>query len=208
MSGQIDKLMQWNCSTIFLLNPLDLDKQRLDKIGFKGTYLNDEYNKTEYENPVFILFKPENVFNFQVFVDAEYDRVNKHTGSKDLRGDYNRGDGEVVLVYEFPFAEDYQRFITGKYSEFSEEIIKTYPKTIKFKKGDNEVTLLGIPYRIITKDKESQELLTEAYGDNFLVHQPILTMAEMLEDRYGTPFTEDMELWTLPNIEKETLKYE
>ncbi len=207
MSRQIDSLLEWNCSTIFLLSPLGLDKQRLDKIGFRETYLNDEYNKIEYNNPVFLLFKPENVFNFQVFVDGEYDRINKFTDTKDLKGDYDRGNGEIVLVYEFPFDRDYKRFLEGKYSEFSEEIVKTYPKTIKIRKDSAENTILGVPYRIITKDRESHDLLSEIYGSDFLVHQPILTMKQMLEDRYGTDFTEDMELWTLPSVTKETLKY-
>lgn len=202
MSG-IDNLLKWNCSTIFLLNPLGLDKQRLDKIGFVGTYLNDEYNQTDYINPVYLLFRPENVNNFQVFVENEYDRVNTHTGTKDLRADYDRGNGEIVMVYEFPFAKDYQRFLSGKYSEFSQDVIKTYPKTVKNKQG---FTILGIPYRIITRDVESENILTEVYGKTFLTQMPIVTIAQMLEEKYDTPFTDDMELWTLPSTDKETLK--
>lgn len=202
MSG-IDKLMKWNCSTIFLLNPLGLDKKRLDKIGFVETYLKDEYNQIEYENPVFLLFRPENVYSFQVFVENEYSRINRFTGTRDLVADYNRENGEVVLVYRFPFNRDYEKFLKGKYSEFSVEILKTYPRT---QKSEGGVEILALPYRIITKDRESQEILETVYGESFLLQAPIIPLVDMLEELYDTEFTEDMELWSLPNEVKETLK--
>lgn len=205
MSG-VSKLLERNCSTIFLLNPLGLEKQRLDKLGFVEAYLKDEYSTNEYINPVFLLFKPENVNNFQVFVEREYDRINIHTGTKDLVADYDRGNGEIVLVYEFPFKKDYERFLEGKYSRFSKDIVETYPKTIKTG-TDNKFTALGVPYRIITKDRESKEILAQIYGNSFLTNQPITTISDMLEKEFGTPITEDMELWSIPSIEKETLKY-
>lgn len=209
MSG-IDGIMKWNCSTIFLLDPLGLEKRRLDKIGFVEAYMKDEYNQIEYNNPVFLLFRPSNMNVFQAFVENEYDRVNTYTGTKDLRTDYDRGNGDIVLVYEFPFPKDYEKFKEGKYSEFSTEIAKTYPKIIK-SVANPGVLILGIAYRIITKDSESQELLMEAYSQispDIIPHlQPtIKTMAEILSDRYGTEFTDDMELWKLPSLEKETLK--
>ncbi len=207
MSG-IDNVLKWNCSTIFLLDPLGLEKSRLDKIGFMEAYLKDEYNNLEYENPVFLLFRPGNMNIFQAFVENEYGRVNTHTGTKDLRADYDRGNGEVVLVYEFPFPKDYQKFMEGKYSKFSEDIIKTYPK-VKKSVVTPGLVLLGMAYRIITKDRDSEELLSDAYSDIFPHLQPtIVSMAEMLAERYGTDFTEDMELWKIPSFEKETLKYE
>lgn len=202
MNG-IDDLMKWNCSTIFLLNPLGLDKKRLDKIGFVETYLGDEFCQIEYKNPVFLLFKPENIGNFQVFVENEYDRINRFTGTKDLKADYDRKEGEVMLVYEFPFDKDYEKFKAGKYSEFSAEVLRTYPRTLKSSTG---AEILGLPYRIITKDKESESILNSIYGENFLVQQPIIALKDLLEERYDVEFTADMELWTLPNLEKETLK--
>jgi len=206
MSG-IDGAMKWNCSTIFLLDPLGLERERLDKAGFVEAYLKDEYNTLEYKSPVFLLFRPTDLKSFQVFLDTEYERVNPYTQTKDLVEDYDRGNGEIVLVYEFPFPEDYKKFRDGKYSKFSDKVIETYPKLIKSKVNPGLV-LLGMPYRIVTKDRDSEALLSVAYGDQYTAIKATgWTMAEILSERYGTEFTPDMELWTLPSQEKETLKY-
>lgn len=204
--SQIDNLLEWNCSTIFLLYPLGLNRLILNKFGFKQAYLKDEYNKKEYKNPVFLLFEPE-VSNFQMFVEDEYERKNPFTKTNDLIEDYDRGNGQVVLVYEFPdqFSEDYQKFLNGQYSRFSKEITNTYPKIVHLGRG---VKILGSQYRIITKDRESENILSKEYGESFLITERIQTMAEMLEDRFGTHFTPDMELWQKPNMNKEILKYE
>ena len=59
--NQIDVMMKWNCSTIFLLHPLGLNRLKLAEIGFKEAYVRDEYCETEYKNPVFLLFEPKDL---------------------------------------------------------------------------------------------------------------------------------------------------
>lgn len=203
--NQLEGLLRRNCSTMFLLYPLGLSVRNLEGFGFVEAYLKDEYCQTDYETPVFLLFKPDDKELLQLFIDGEYLRENTFTNTFDLQEDYNRGDGEVVLVYDFPFKRDYKIFLNSKYSRFSEKMINTYPKMVPAPTGGMKI--VGTQYRIITKDKDTVNLLVKEYGQGFLTDQNIPTIASMLEDMYGTPFDDSMELWKAVNMEKETLKY-
>jgi len=198
--NQVDVLMKFNCSTIFLLSPLDLNRHELMKHGFIEAYLVDEYCTETFNMPVFLLFEPKDTVAFNEFIENEYLRKNKFTGTIDLVKDYDRGEGKTVLVYEFPktFESDFVKFKKGQYSKFSESIKKTYPKMIG--------NVPAAQYRIITKDSETEALVVQKLGQSYIINNPIVTIADMLEERFGTYFDESMELWQKPRIEKETLK--
>lgn len=189
--SELEVLFKYNCSTIFLLYPLGLERRKLHALGFVQAYLKDaEKHDIEYENPVFLLFKPTSPTVFQAFVDAEYERVNKHTNTVDIVEDYDYIDGYVVLAYQLPkeFEEDYRKFLVGKYSRFSKKFRETYPKSVKIK-GDNgkDIDELSAQYRIINKIKE---------------------LKDMLEDKLAVTFDSDQEFFSKPNPDKETLSYE
>lgn len=199
--SEIDALFKHNCSTLFLLYPLGLERRKLIEFGFRSAYISDTGKDTDYENPVFLLFKPEDITMFQAFVDSEYVRVNPHTETFDLREDYDQDKGYVVLLYQFPdeFKEDYEKFLEGKYSKFSAKFKETYPKMIKIKQASGLIRdVISTQYKIIHNTKKIREEVAERNE---------LDIKEELEKRLGVTFSNDMEVWQMPG-EKDILKIE
>jgi hypothetical protein len=52
-----------------------IGKEKLIDNGFVNGYIKDGMRDTQYENAVYILFKPENLDKFRVFLDGEYERT-------------------------------------------------------------------------------------------------------------------------------------
>jgi len=103
-------------TTLFLVPVLGLDVDGLVvNHGFINGYMEDKEQDTSSPCPVFLLFRPDDLIEFQKFVDQEYKRTDN------LVLDYDYDGGFVVLLYEFSekFHKDYRRFIKGKYSKFS-----------------------------------------------------------------------------------------
>lgn len=189
--SELDVLFKYNCSTIFLLYPLAIERRKIMQLGFIQAFLFDsEKMDVEYENPVFLLFKPDSPTVFQAFVESEYERINKFTGTVDIIEDYDYIDGYVVLVYQFPkeFEVDYKKFLEGKYSKFSKKFKDAYPKTVKIRTEEGRmIDEVGTVFRIINRTKDFRD---------------------MLEERLGVTFDWDQELWNKYNETKETLSYE
>lgn len=185
--SDLQRLFNWNCSTIFLLYPLGIERKKITQLGFIQAYLADAEKDVEYQSPVFLLFKPDSPTIFQAFVDSEYERLNKVTGTVDIIEDYDYVDGYVVLVYQFPkeFEEDYNKFLEGKYSKFSKKFRETYPKVVKIKTEEGRpIEEVSTQYRIINRTPEFREYL---------------------EEILGIEFQGDMEFWSKPDMSKETL---
>jgi len=192
--SEIDSLFKYNCSTLFLLFPLGLDRRKLMDFGFQSAYDGDKTLEAPYEYPVFLLFKPTDLTLFQAFVDSEYMRINHHTQTFDLKEDYDHEEGYVVLLYDFPdiFQDDYKRFLEGKYSKFSSKFRATYPKVIKILHENGRIDeVIGTAYKIINKNDPKLYEEVKKRGE--------LDMREELEDRFDTIFTPDMELWETPS---------
>lgn len=189
--SELQALFNYNCSTIFLLYPLGIERRKIAQLGFIQAYLLDAEKDVDYQNPVFLLFKPDSPTIFQAFVDSEYERTNKITNTVDIIEDYDYIDGHVVLVYQFPkeFEEDYNKFLKGKYSKFSKKFKETYPKTIKMKTEEGRIIEeVSTQYRIINRTSEFKDYLEDVFGE-------------------GT-FSEDMEYWSKPDMDKETLTFD
>ncbi len=195
--SEIDVLFKHNCSTLFLLYPLGLDRRKIMEFGFKSAYISDVNRDTGYENPVFLLFKPDSMTMFQAFADSEYLRVNPHTETFDLREDYDYEKGYVVLLYQIPeeFKGDYEKFLQGKYSTFSRKFKETYPKFVKIKSNNVQKEVISVPYKILYNNKKTREEV-ESRGE--------LDLKEELEKRLGVIFTDSMEVWNIPG-EKDIL---
>ncbi len=118
-------------TTIFLLRPLGFisksevihDCHAKRKYNLINAYLKDVDHPTNVKFPVFVLFKPKNLLDFENFVQDE-----KETGL--LVEDYDYPEGYVVLLYKFPdeYERDYQLVINGKYSRTSKEFKGIFPQ--------------------------------------------------------------------------------
>lgn len=205
--SEIDSLFKYNCSTLFLLFPLGLDRRKLIPFGFKEVYIKDITIDDYVKNPVYVLFKPTDLVSFQTFVDSEYTRVNPHTETFDLVDDYDCEDGHVVLLYSFPeeFEGDFAKFMEGKYSKFSRKFKLTYPKIIKIQMPHGRVDeIIGTAYKIINKGEDVRREVKDRNE---------IDIKDELEKYFDVVITPDMELWQPPSTKdhlniKEIIKNE
>lgn len=188
--SELEILFQYNCSTIFLLYPLGLERRKMVPLGFKEAYLKDvEKTDIEYENPVYLLFKPESPTIFQAWLDVQYETSNKFTNTVDIIEDYDYKDGYVVVVYQFPkeFEGDYKKFLEGKYSKFSKKFKETYPKLVKIKTSDGrQMDEISVQFRITHRTMD---------------------LKEMLEEKLGVEFESTQEFFSKPDMGRETLSF-
>ena len=84
----------------------------------------------QYENAVYLLFKPKDLDKFRDFLDGEYERT------KSIIDDYDYEDGYVVVVYEINprLKNDIELIKQGKYSQTSTKFQEIFPKVIQIKK--------------------------------------------------------------------------
>jgi len=151
-------------TTLFLVPILGHDTTLLTKeYGFIDGFMADANKETSYLYPVFLVFKPEDLGDFQEFVDREYLRTS------DLVLDYDYDGGFVVLVYQFPdkFQKDYRRFKQGKYSKLSLEFSARLPAYEKSSSGNN-IPEMSIQRRIILQTPEFIESMMEIVGEDIM----------------------------------------
>ena len=118
-------------TSIFMVPTLRIDKERMRANGFINAYSKDAKRDVQYDNCVYLLFRPKDLDAFREFLDDEYERT------KTIIDDYDYEDGFVVLVYELndKFKRDFDLVRKGKYSETSREFQTLFPKIIKLKKN-------------------------------------------------------------------------
>lgn len=165
-----------NCTTIFLLPSIGHTRQKLLPYGFLSAYLDDINHPIHYEDSIYVLFKPENMVEFVKFISKEYIR------NPFILQDYDYPEGFVVVVYHIneKFRPDFELFLEGKYSQFSDEYKALFPKSIT-KMGK---TIYSLQYRLFNRTKDIRTLW---------------------ERRIGQKIPEDMELWSIPDMSKEVL---
>ena len=56
-----------NITSIFIVPTLGFPKDSLKSNGFINGYIKDEGKDAEYENSIYLLFKPENLDRFREF---------------------------------------------------------------------------------------------------------------------------------------------
>jgi hypothetical protein len=167
-------------NTIFIVPTLGIDREKLRINGFLNGYSRDIDKEINYENSVYLLFRPPNMDRFKEFTDDEYDRTSS------LIDDYDPCPKFVVLVYSLnpKFKEDFELIKQGKYSKTSQEFKALFPKIVKvIKKGvPREET--SLQYQIFNKSD---------------------SLREYWESRIAMDFKDDMEVWNNFDLEKETL---
>jgi hypothetical protein len=81
-------------TSIFIVPTLSISREKLTDNGFVNGYIKDGKRDVQYENAVYLLFKPDNLDKFGSFLDEEHER------SKQVIDDYDYEKGYVVIVYE------------------------------------------------------------------------------------------------------------
>ncbi len=160
---------------------LKAPKDALRGNGFINAYIKDDRKDEQYEEAIYLLFKPDDLDKFREFLDNEYERT------KNIIEDYDYEDGYVVVVYKLneKYKKDFELIRKGKYSKTSADFQENFPKIIKIYKNGLHRDELSLQYRIFSK---SQDLI------------------EHWEEKLGVIFEDEYEVWSGFDESKEILE--
>ena len=167
-------------TSIFIVPTLKINRDKLKENGYLNGYMSDVRRDVQYENAVYLLFKPDNFDRFREFLVDEYERTNQ------LIDDYDYEDGFVVVVFTLDekWKKDFALVREGLYSQTSKEFQDSFPKVIKIIKNGLQRDEISLQFRIFKKTED---------------------LRKYWEDRLDMEFTEDMEVWNGFDIENEVL---
>lgn len=134
-------------TSIFIVPILKINKDDLKNNGYSNGYIEDGRKDVQYENSLYLLFKPENLDRFRTFLDNEYERT------KNIIDDYDYENGYVVIVYtvDDKFKKDVELIKQGKYSKTSKVFQEMFPKTIKIQRNGLSRDEISLQYRVFNK---------------------------------------------------------
>lgn len=157
-------------TSIFMVPTLKIPKNALKDNGFINAYIKDCQSDVIYENAVYLLFKPSNIFKFREFIDGEYARTSQ------IFDDYDYDDGFVVVVYDLDedFKSDFKLIKQGKYSKTSPAFQALFPKVLKIMKDGLHKDEISLQYRIFNKTRD---------------------LIDFWELEFDLPLEENQELW-------------
>ena len=167
-------------TSIFIVPTLSIGKDKLLDNGFVNGYIKDNKRDIQYENAVYLLFKPEDLDKFRNFLDNEYERT------KSIIDDYDYEDGYVVVVYEINprLKGDVELVKQGKYSQTSPAFQGSFPKVVQIKKNGLRRDEISLQYRVFNKTED---------------------LVKFWEDKLGVELPNDVEVWHGFFEENETL---
>lgn len=157
-------------TSIFIVPTLSIGREKLLSNGFLNGYIKDVRRDVQYENAVYLLFKPTDLDKFRDFLDKEYERT------KSIIDDYDYEDGYVVVVYEINerLKADIELIKQGKYSKTSKKFQEIFPKVVKIRRGNIQKDEISLQYRVFNKTED---------------------LVQFWEDKLGVELPEDVEVW-------------
>jgi len=167
-------------TSIFMVPSLRINRDKLNDNGFVNAYTKDARRDVQYENCIYLLFKPTDLDRFREFLDGEYERT------KAVIDDYDYEDGYVVVVYELDdkFKKDYRYIRKGMYSKTSKDFQSLFPKVVKVKVNGYYKDEISLQYRIFNHTED---------------------LVQFWEKKLDVELDEDQELWHAFIDENETL---
>lgn len=171
-------------TTMFIVPTLSINRDKLRENMFINGYIKDGKREIQYENSIYLLFKPENLDRFKEFLDEEYERT------KQIIDDYDYEDGYVVVVYTLneKLKSDFELIKQGKYSKTSTRFQSIFPKTFVSTEDPSQYSSkISLQYRIFNKTED---------------------LREYWEDKLGIVLDENMEVWSGFFEENEILNLE
>lgn len=168
-------------TSIFIVPTLKINKDQLKENGFVNGYYKDGHKEVQYEDCVYLLFRPDDLDKFRVFLDEEYERT------KSVIDDYDYDGGFVVVVYSLDkkFKKDIELIKRGRYSRTSKEFQSIFPKTVKIKKNGVTREEVSLQFRVFNKTEDLikfwEEKLDVEFDDNQEVWHAFLEEEETLD---------------------------
>lgn len=157
-------------TSIFMVPTLKIGRDKLIDNNLINAYVKDGSKDVQYKNAIYLLFHPESLDKFKVFLDDEYERT------KSVVDDYDYDGGFVVVVYELDkkFNKDYSLIKEGKYSKTSKAFQALFPKVVKVKKNGYQKDEISLQYRVFNQTQD---------------------LRDYWEEKLGVEFDDDMEVW-------------
>ena len=148
-------------TSIFIVPTLSINKEKLADNGYINGYMKDGRKEVQYEDCVYLLFKPTNLDKFREFLDEEYERT------KQIIDDYDYENGFVVVVYMLneKLENDFKLIKQGKYSKTSSKFQEIFPKIVKFKKNGLYKDEVSLQYRIFNKTEDLRKYWEDKIGE-------------------------------------------
>jgi hypothetical protein len=167
-------------TTIFIVPIFSIGKEKLTNNGFVNGFIKDSRRDVQYKDSVYLLFKPEDLDKFKVFLDSEYEKT------KSIIDDYDYEEGYVVVVYQISprLMPDIELVKQGKYSKTSSKFQQIFPKIVTIKKNGFQKDELSLQYRVFNKTED---------------------LKQFWEDKFDVVFDDDMEVWSGFSEDYETL---
>ncbi len=181
-----------NDTSTFLLPAFGVRIQNWFKFGFVNAYLSDINREKTNDKDIhlYLLFKPNDKQKAELnkkISDLSESDINK----TDYIEDYDYEEGYIVLVLKFPekYRKDYNRFLKGKYSYFSEEYrnLFTEDQMVEF----------------INENDKVEKLASKSF--QWLVINRDPRMKKFTEKKYDIQLSPEDEVYHLYVEEKETL---
>jgi len=157
-------------TTIFIVPIFSIGRDKLISNGFVNGFIKDSRRDVQYKDSVYLLFKPEDLDKFRVFLDSEYERT------KQIIDDYDYEEGYVVVVYQINprLLPDIELVKQGKYSQTSTKFQQIFPKIIKINKNGFQKDEISIQYRVFNRTDD---------------------LKQFWEEKFDMIFDDDMEVW-------------
>ena len=157
-------------TSIFIVPTLSIGKDKLIDNGFVNGYIKDGRRDIQYENAVYLLFKPTDLDKFREFLDGQYEKT------KSIIDDYDYEDGYVVVVYEINprLKNDVELIKQGKYSQTSKKFQGIFPKVVQIRKNGLRRDEVSLQYRVFNKTED---------------------LVKFWEDKLGVELPNDVEVW-------------
>jgi hypothetical protein len=168
-------------TTLFMVRPLGINIESINKYGFINAYIKDSNQDHQYDDCVYLLFKPSDMDTFSNFLENEREK-------NQIVEDYDYEGGYVVVVYKYNsiYKKDLDLIKKGLYSKTSKNFQDLFPRIIKIVKDGKHKDEISLQFRIFNR---TQELI------NFW------------ENKLGVVFTNDQEVWEGFHEENETLDF-
>lgn len=161
-----EKVRKLTATSLFIVPTLGISREEINRHGFENAYVKDEIKNIDYNNAVYLLFRPplHKMENFTDFLTKERARKAR------IIDEYDYPDGWIMLVYQYEdkWKEDVETILSGKFSKTSREFQNLTPKTVKYnphglKNGED----LTVQHQIYKKDPRLANFWNELYGLEF-----------------------------------------
>jgi len=157
-------------TSIFIIPTLSIGREKLIDNGFVNGYIKDSRKDIQYENAVYLLFKPNDLDKFRSFLDGEYEKT------KSIIDDYDYEDGYVVVVYKInpKLINDVELIKQGKYSQTSKKFQEIFPKVVKIRRNGLSRDEISLQFRVFNRTQD---------------------LVQFWEDKLGVELPEEVEVW-------------